>query len=103
MRSVTADEEQKRQEQSSGFAEPASPPRGSRAGKGLLLLVLLAVLAFGAALYFGLTRERTQRQELADDVRANARTPVSVIHPQANTSQLTVSFPARSEEHTSEL
>ena len=94
MRSVMADEEQKRQDQVNGFAEPASPRRGSRAGKGVLLLVLLAVLAFGAALYFGLTRERAQRQELADDVRANARTPVSVIHPQPNTSQLTVSFPA---------
>jgi RND family efflux transporter MFP subunit len=94
MRSVSADEEQRQQERSTGVVEPASPRHSQRTGKGVLVLVLLAALVFGAALYFGLARERAEKQELAADVRANARTPVSVIHPQPNTSQLTVSFPA---------
>lgn len=93
MRSVTADEEQP-QEQIDGFAEPASPKPHRRIGGGVIVLALLAAVVFGVALFFGLARERAARQELATDVRENARTPVSVLHPQSNASQLNVSFPA---------
>jgi RND family efflux transporter MFP subunit len=92
MSSVTAGEEQRRQEPISGFAEPPTPRR--KTGTGLIVLVLLAAALFGAALYFGLARGRAQKRELAEDVRENARTPVAVIRPQPNTSQLNVSFPA---------
>lgn len=94
MRSVTADEEQPAQAPINGSAEPAPPKPRRKTGRTLVVLVLLAAVVFGLALFFGLARERATRQELAADARENSRTPVSVIHPQPNTSQLNVSFPA---------
>jgi RND family efflux transporter MFP subunit len=94
MGSVTTDEAEPSQEQVNGFGEPASPKRHRKSGASLLVLALLAAVIFGLALFFGLARERAAKRELAVDVQQNLRTPVAVIHPQANTSALTLSFPA---------
>ncbi|HEY6290785.1 MAG TPA: efflux RND transporter periplasmic adaptor subunit [Terriglobia bacterium] len=93
MPSVTAGEEKRSQERANGTLEPPEPKR-TTAGKSLAAIAILAAAAFALALYFGLRHQRAVREELAADVRANAATPVSVIHPQSSASQLNVTFPA---------
>ena len=94
MPSVTEDEEQRSEEQANGLAPSPAPRRGTKPGRSLAVVGLLVAVAFGLALFFGWRHRQAVREELADDVRDNARTPVAVIHPQSSVSQLNVTFPA---------
>jgi len=93
MPSVTAGEEKGFQEGANGALEPEEP-KHSGAGKAAAAITILAAAVFGVALYYGLGHQRAVREQLAEDVRAGAATPVSIIHPQQGTSQLNVTFPA---------
>jgi RND family efflux transporter MFP subunit len=66
----------------------------SKAGKSVAIVAIVAVVFFAIALLSGLGHQRAVRAGLAADARELARTPVSVTHPQLNSSQLSVTFPA---------
>ena len=74
--------------------DPGAPKHWSKAGKSMAVVVVVAATFFAAALLFGLFHQRTVRADLAADAREQARTPVSVTHPQPNSTQLNVTFPA---------
>jgi RND family efflux transporter MFP subunit len=84
-------------EENNMLREPAEmpPPRpGPRTGRIVAAIALLAAVAFATALYFGLRHQQAVREELAAAIQDSARMPVSVIHPQPGTAQLSVTFPA---------
>lgn len=66
----------------------------SKAGKSVATVAIVATAFFIIALLFGLGQQRAVRAGLAADARDQARTPVSVTHPQLSASQLSVTFPA---------
>jgi len=70
------------------------PGRGPHRGRSVAAIALLAAVILGAALYYGLRHQQAAREEVAAAVQESARTPVSVIHPQPGTAQLSVTFPA---------
>jgi RND family efflux transporter MFP subunit len=77
-----------------GRAKPSNAKHWSKAGKSVALVALVAAAFFAIALLFGLSHQRAVRAGLAADAREQARTPVSVTHPQLNSSELSVTFPA---------
>jgi len=66
----------------------------SKSGKRMALIAVSAVAVFAIALVLGLAHLRAVRTDLAAIARDQARTPVSVIHPQSGSSDLNVTFPA---------
>jgi len=94
MAKVTADEEERLEDLAISPTEPRTPWHWSKAGKSVATVAVVAVAFFAAALLFGLLHQRAVRVELAADARDQARTPVSVTHPQSNSTQLSVTFPA---------
>ncbi len=74
--------------------ESPSPPHAPRAGRRLAVFALVLAVGFGTALYFGLRHQQAARAELATAIQESARQPVAVTHPQPNTTQLSVTFPA---------
>jgi RND family efflux transporter MFP subunit len=71
-----------------------TPRHGPHRGKSVAAIALLAAVVFATALYFRLRNRQAVRQELAVAVESSTRTPVSVIHPQKGSAQLSVTFPA---------
>jgi len=94
MASVTPNEEERLVDLAKVPAEPPAPRQWSKAGKSVAIVSLVAAAFFAAALLFGLFHQHAVRAGLAADARDQARTPVSVTHPQLNSSQLSVTFPA---------
>jgi len=94
MAKVTADEEERLGDLAISPTEPRTPRHWSKAGKSVATVAVVAVAFFAAALLFGLLHQRAVRVELAADARDQARTPVSVTHPQSNSTLLSVTFPA---------
>jgi membrane fusion protein (multidrug efflux system) len=78
----------------SGEAERGSPKHLASAGRRVAFLSLLALAFFAVALLLGLAHHRAVNAELKADARDHARTPVSTVHPQSSSSQLSVTFPA---------
>lgn len=66
----------------------------SAAGKRMAVIAVSATAIFATALGFGLVHLRAVRTDLAAIARDQARTPVSVIHPQSGSSDLNITFPA---------
>jgi RND family efflux transporter MFP subunit len=66
----------------------------STAGKSMAMIAVSAAAILAIALVLGLAHLRTVRTDLAAIARDQARTPVSVIHPQSSSSDLNVTFPA---------
>jgi len=71
-----------------------APRHGPRRGKSVAAIALLAVVVFATGLYFRLRTRRAVREELTAAVEQSVGTPVSVIHPQKGSAQLSVTFPA---------
>jgi RND family efflux transporter MFP subunit len=94
MASVIPNEEESPVDLANGSTKSSNPKHWSRAGKSIATLAILAAAFFAIALLFGLGHQRAVRAGLAADARDQARTPVSVTHPQLNSSQLSVTFPA---------
>ena len=94
MAKVTADEEERLEDLAISPTEPGTPRHWSKAGNSVATVAVVAVAFFAAALLFGLLHQRAVRVELAADARDQARTPVSVTHPQSNSTLLSVTFPA---------
>jgi RND family efflux transporter MFP subunit len=74
--------------------ETRTPRHGPHRGKSVAAIAFLAAVVFATALYFRLRNRQAVRQELAVAVESSTRTPVSVIHPQKGSAQLSVTFPA---------
>lgn len=74
--------------------ETRAPRHGPHRGRSVAAIALLAAVVFATALYFRLRNRQAVRQELATVVESSTRTPVSVIHPQKGSAQLSVTFPA---------
>jgi membrane fusion protein, multidrug efflux system len=89
--SVTTHEENSLLDES---PETRAPRHSPRRGTSVAAIALLAVVVFATALYFRLRRQQSIREELVAVLQDSARTPVSVIHPQAGDTQLSVTFPA---------
>jgi len=74
--------------------EARDPRNGPRRGRSVAAIALLAAVVFATGLYYRLRNRQAVRQELATAVESSTRTPVSVIHPQKGSAQLSVTFPA---------
>jgi RND family efflux transporter MFP subunit len=83
-----------------GPPEMQTPPQGSRMGWIVAAIALVVIVAFSAALHFGLRRQRVIGEDLLASVQDSVRMPVSVIHPQPGTTQLSMKFPANLQGHT---
>lgn len=94
MPSVTPNEEESSVKLANGPTEPPAAKHWSKAGKSIATVALVAAAFFATVLLFELGHQRAVRAGLAADARDQARTPVSVVHPQLNSSQLSVTFPA---------
>ncbi len=94
MARVTLNEEEGAVAVANRPTEPSDPKHWSKAGKSVAILSIVAAIFFAIALMLGLGHQRAVRAGLAADAREQARTPVSVTHPQLNSSQLSVTFPA---------
>lgn len=74
--------------------DPTDSKHWSKAGKSVAIVTIVAAAFFAIALLLGLGHQRAVRAGLAADAREQARTPVSVTHPQLSSTQLSVTFPA---------
>jgi RND family efflux transporter MFP subunit len=74
--------------------QPQTPKHLASAGRRVAFLSILAIAFFAVALLLGIAHHRAVSAELKADVRDHARTPVSIVHPQSSSSQLSVTFPA---------
>jgi RND family efflux transporter MFP subunit len=81
-------------------AEPGRPKHLAGAGRRVAFLSVLALAFFAVALLLGLARHRAVNAELKAEARDHARTPVSIVHPQSSSSQLSVTFPANIQAYT---
>jgi len=83
-----------------GSAKMRPPPQGPRIGWIVAAIALVVIVAFAAALHFGLRHQRAISEDLLASVQDNVRMPVSVIHPQSGTAQLSVKIPANLQGYT---
>ncbi len=90
MSSLAAEEKEELEDLQHGWP-PVTPPRG---GRSMAIITAIAAAGFAAALIVGLAHRSVVRADLAATARDQARSPVSVIRPQAASAELNVRFPA---------
>jgi RND family efflux transporter MFP subunit len=93
MAGVAAPEKERSQELQSGSVQPPNRRDWSKSGKSIATVAVVAAAFFVAALVGGVAHYRAVRAELAAVARDQARTPVSAIHPQPSSSELSLRFP----------
>jgi len=94
MASVTPEEKRRVEELEASPAQLFIPERQVQAGKIMAAIAVTVGVVFAIALVAGLAHLRAVRADLAASVRDQARTSVTIIHPQSGLSELSVTFPA---------
>lgn len=93
MAGVAAPEKERSEELKGSSAQSLNPRRWSKAGKSVATVASVAAAVFVGALLAGVAHYRAVRVELAAVARDQARTPVSVTHPQSRSAELSLRFP----------
>jgi len=92
MSPVAAEEKEQLKDIQDGW--PSVDPLHPGGGKGMAVMAAVAAAVFALALVFGFAHRRQVQADLAVVARDQARTPASVFHPQASSSELNITFPA---------